>query len=34
MPSTFAIRSRRPTTLKPTRSWSATLAAFSGKMLV
>jgi pimeloyl-ACP methyl ester carboxylesterase len=33
-PQRRAIRSRRPTILNPSRSWSATLAAFSGKMLV
>src|SRR4029450_4942173 len=30
-PSSWASRSRRPTTRKPQRRWSATLAAFSGK---
>ena len=33
-PSSWAIRSRRPTTRKPTRSWRARLAVFSGKTLV
>ena len=33
-PSSSAIRSRRPTTRNPARSWSAMLAAFSGNTLV
>ena len=33
-PSSWAIRSRRPTILNPARSCSARLAVFSGKMLV
>ena len=33
-PSSWAMRSRRPTTRKPARSWRATLAVFSGKTLV
>ena len=33
-PSSWAIRSRRPTTRKPARAWSARLAVFSGKTLV